>query len=92
MIRTLPPFQVFGFQAPSLEKVLTILDARHIMGQTHPAVALKARIEKLEGINAGEFGFPLAAVEHMPRGSEVMGSNPADYWAFLLLYPISRVS
>ena len=39
--------------APSLEKVLTILDARHVVGQYHPAMALKARIEKLEGVNAG---------------------------------------
>jgi hypothetical protein len=47
-----------AIHAPSLEKVLTILDARHVVGQYHPAMALKARIEKLEGVNAGEFKLP----------------------------------
>jgi hypothetical protein len=46
-----------AIHAPSLEKVLTILDARHLVGEFHPAIALKARIEKLEGINSGILFF-----------------------------------
>ena len=32
------------------------------------------------------------AVEHTPRGREVVGSNPTRCWAFPLLYLISRAS
>ena len=39
--------------APTLDKLLTILDARHLWGNYHPAMALKAKIEKLDGANAG---------------------------------------
>jgi hypothetical protein len=46
-----------AIHAPSLEKVLTILDARHVVGQYHPAMVLKARIEKLEGINGNLIHF-----------------------------------
>lgn len=38
----------------SLEKIISVLDARHLWGDFHPAMELKTRIEKLEGINAGE--------------------------------------
>ena len=39
--------------APTLEKLLTILDARHLWGNYHPAMGLKAKIEKLDGANEG---------------------------------------
>ena len=35
-----------------LEKLVEILDARHLWGQYHPAQGLKAQISKLEGGNA----------------------------------------
>ena len=31
-------------------------------------------------------------VEHKPRDREVLGSNPAGYWAFSFLYLISSLS
>ena len=37
---------------PTLEKLVEILDARHLWGQYHPAQGLKAQISKLEGGNA----------------------------------------
>ena len=37
---------------PTLEKLVEILDARHLWGQYHPAQGLKAQISKLEGANA----------------------------------------
>ena len=41
-------------QAPEIERLLGILDARHLWGSYHPAMGLKNRIEQLEGINSGE--------------------------------------
>lgn len=39
----------------SLEAVLSMLDARHLWGASyHPAMGLKAKIERLEGANMGE--------------------------------------
>lgn len=41
-------------EAPTLEKLLTILDAKHLWGgQYHPALVLKSRIQHLEGSNSG---------------------------------------
>ena len=37
--------------APTLEKLFNILDARHLWGNYHPAMGLKAKIEKLDGAN-----------------------------------------
>ena len=39
--------------APTLEKLLNILDARHLWGNYHPAMGLKAKIVKLDGANEG---------------------------------------
>ncbi len=36
---------------PALEKLVSILDARHLWGSYHPAMGLKAQIDKLEGAN-----------------------------------------
>ena len=36
---------------PALEKLVGILDARHLWGSYHPAMNLKAQIDKLEGAN-----------------------------------------
>ena len=38
-------------QCPALEKLVGILDARHLWGSYHPAMNLKAQIDKLEGAN-----------------------------------------
>jgi chromosome segregation ATPase len=38
---------------PALEKLISILDARHLWGNYHPAMSLKAQIDKLEGANSG---------------------------------------
>ena len=38
-------------QCPSLEKLVGILDARHLWGNYHPAMGLKAQIDKLDGQN-----------------------------------------
>ena len=40
-------------EAPEIERLLGILDARHLWGSYHPAMGLKNRIEQLEGINSG---------------------------------------
>ncbi len=40
--------------SPALEKLISILDARHLWGNYHPAMGLKAQIDKLEGANAGK--------------------------------------
>ena len=40
-------------QSDSLEKILDIMDARHLWGKYHPAMGLKFKIEKLEGANNG---------------------------------------
>ncbi len=40
-------------ESEALEHIMTVLDARHLWGEYHPAMTLKARIEKLEGVNAG---------------------------------------
>lgn len=40
-------------KSEALEEVMTALDARHLWGEYHPAMALKARIGKLEGVNEG---------------------------------------
>ncbi len=39
--------------APEIEKLLGVLDARHLWGNYHPAMGLKNRIEQLEGKNEG---------------------------------------
>ena len=52
-------------QSEALENIVTALDARHLFGNYHPAMTLKARIERLEGVNTGnktkffflKFGF-----------------------------------
>ena len=41
-------------EAPEIERLLGILDARHLWGSYHPAMGLKNRIEQLEGINSGK--------------------------------------
>ena len=38
--------------SPVLERVVTALDARHLYGEYKPAMALKAQMERLEGVNA----------------------------------------
>jgi len=38
--------------SPVLEMVVTALDARHLYGEYKPAMALKAQMERLEGVNA----------------------------------------
>jgi hypothetical protein len=38
--------------SPILERVVTALDARHLYGDYKPAMALKAQMERLEGVNA----------------------------------------
>ena len=38
--------------SPVLEKLLTILDAKHFYGEYKPAMGLKTQIEKLEGVNS----------------------------------------
>ena len=42
-----------AINAPTLDKLMTILDARHLWGNYHPAMGLKSKIEKLDGANAG---------------------------------------
>ena len=48
--------------APTLDKLLDILDARHLWGGNyHPAMGLKAKIGRLDGANEGinsDFVFP----------------------------------
>lgn len=39
--------------SPEIERLLGVLDARHLWGNYHPAMGLKNRIEQLEGKNAG---------------------------------------
>ena len=41
-------------KSPTLDKLLSILDARHLWGNYHPAMGLKAKIEKLDGANEGK--------------------------------------
>ena len=41
-------------EAPEIERLLGILDARHLWGSYHPAMGLKNRIEQHEGINSGK--------------------------------------
>lgn len=38
-------------ESESLEKILELLDARHISGWYHPAMRLQAALNKLQGIN-----------------------------------------
>ena len=44
-------------QSEALEQIMTVLDARHCWGNYHPAMTLKSRIEKLEGMNTGKDNF-----------------------------------
>lgn len=41
----------------TLDRLMDVLDARHLWGNYHPAMGLKANIGKLEGKNAGEMDF-----------------------------------
>ena len=49
-------------EAPEIERLLGILDARHLWGSYHPAMGLKNRIEQLEGINSGWEGWGMCLV------------------------------
>ncbi|TRY62027.1 hypothetical protein TCAL_01502 [Tigriopus californicus] len=50
-IRTQDAQSDVKIQSESLEQVIAILDARHLWGNYHPAMGLKAKIERLEGMN-----------------------------------------
>ena len=41
-------------EVPKIERLLGMLDARHLWGSYHPAMGLKNRVKQLEGINSGK--------------------------------------
>ena len=41
-------------EVPEIERLLGMLDARHLWGSYHPAMGLKNRIQQLEGIDSGK--------------------------------------
>ena len=41
-------------EAPEIERLLDMLDARHLWGSYHPAMGLENIVEQLEGINSGK--------------------------------------
>lgn len=52
-IRTQDAQSDVKIQSESLEQVIAMLDARHLWGNYHPAMGLKTKIERLEGMNTG---------------------------------------